>query len=442
MTFKSAALVLADAGQFLGMDLTVRAALTASRAGIERIHIAGEHPQAVRIQKQLRQLGLNVTWTADKFMPFKLAPIADFIIVLDARTIVEPAALTQLLDEASSNKGEAVMVVDTRLSTPRRFVKISNGYVQSIAANGQAAETGLAAIPGEAAFRIRAAVSVRDAMQALARAGVLQSTTSATKFCRRIDNCHEIPRLEHEYLSRTSGGKQEGFFTRHVRRYSIPVSRQLLRTPISANQVTLAGFGFALLGGLAFSLGSYWMGVLGALLYAFSTVLDCSDGEVARGSLSSSPYGAWLETITDYLSYFVVLGGIVLGDVRSHGFCIHAKASIVAAAASLAIVSLVGYLRHRVASQNPGALDDALAAELKKGTPVQRFTGWSRQLIKRSFFTHLVVFQAVIGHLPALTEIWAYGAVAGLGLVLAVQAHLIQRVRVAPLSHTTALLEN
>jgi phosphatidylglycerophosphate synthase len=414
MTIKAAALVLADTGQFLGMDLTLRAALIASRAGIERIHIAGEHPQAVRIQKALRQRGLSVTWTPYEFMPFRRAPFSDVLVVLDASTIVEPAALAQLVADSSSNQEQALLVVDSTL----------------------------AVLPAAAVNQIRAALSVRDGLQTLARAGALRSTTAGTKFCKSIDDRLEIPRLEHEYLSQTSGGKQEGLFTRHIRRYSIPVSRQLLRTGISANQVTLAGFGFALLGGLAFSSGSYWMGVLGACLYAFSTVLDCSDGEVARGSLSSSSYGAWLETITDYLSYFVVLGGIVWGDVQFHGFCVHAKSAIIAGMASLGIILLVGYLRHRIAAKNPGALDDALAAELKHGTPMQRFTGWSRQLIKRSFFTHLVVFQAVIGRLPALTEIWAFGAVAGLGLVLAVRTHLIQRVRVAPLSNRNALTEN
>ena len=44
-------------------------------------------------------------------------------------------------------------------------------------------------------------------------------------------------------------------------------------------------------------------------------VLDCSDGEVARATLSDSKFGAWLETVTDYLSYFVVLGGMFVGVV-------------------------------------------------------------------------------------------------------------------------------
>lgn len=344
MNTKVAALILVDHASFLGMDLNDRAVMIARRAGIERIYFSGR-------PAQIEEYAARV----------------DTLVVLDARTIIEP-------------KG------------------------------------------------------VREAV-ARAGAGVLDLTTEgaiAGRFSRHIDDPLEIPAIEREYLSHTSGGLGEGFFTRQVRRFSIPFSRFLLRHHVQANHVTLAGFGFAIAAGVSFAVGGYWAGVIGALLYFFSTILDCSDGEVARGSFGESHYGAWLETMTDYLSYFVVLGGIVWGDVRVEGFCIHAKAAIVAAMASLAVVSLVGYLRMRVASADPGALDDALAAELKKGTLVQRFTGWSRQLIKRSFFSHLVVFQAVIGYLPTLTEIWAYGSVAALILILAVQTHLIQRVRVSP----------
>lgn len=346
MNAKVAALILIDHSRFLGMDLTDRAAAIARRAGIECVYFSGRPPQ---IPKAFGEGGV------------------DTLVILDARTIVEPKGVR-----------EAV---------------------------------------------VRAVTGVLDLTAEGAIAG---------RFSRRIDDPLEIPGIEREYLSHTSGGLGEGFFTRQVRRFSIPISRFLLRHQVKANHVTLAGFGFAIAAGVSFAVGGYWAGVIGAFLYFFSTILDCSDGEVARGSFGESHYGAWLETITDYLSYFIVLGGIVWGDVRVEGFCIHAKAAIVAAIASLAVVSLVSYLRMRVASGDPGALDDALAAELKKGTLVQRFTGWSRQLIKRSFFSHLVVFQAVIGYLPTLTEIWAYGSVAALILILAVQTHLIQRVRVSP----------
>jgi phosphatidylglycerophosphate synthase len=256
---------------------------------------------------------------------------------------------------------------------------------------------------------------------------------SRTLFKRRLRVHSDVRKLERAYLTTTNGGDTESVFTRAIRTCSVPLSERLVRLPITANQVTLAGFGLSLLAGWSFAFGSYWWGVAGALLYYASMILDCSDGEVARAKLADSRFGAWLETATDYLSYFAVMGGIIRGDVLLEGFCHHARAAIVAVPATLAIVALVGYQRAQVASANPGAFDDALAAQLGRGSAVQRFSVWGRQLIKRSFLAHLILFQAVIGFLPALLEIWAMGAVGALALVLAIHTHLVNHVRVEPL---------
>jgi len=134
-----------------------------------------------------------------------------------------------------------------------------------------------------------------------------------------------------------------------------------------------------------------------------------------------------------------VLGGIVWGDARQEGIDHHAAAAVAAAIATGFIVLLVGYLRARVASVNPGAFDDALAAELGAGNRFQQFAVWGRQLIKRAFFAHLILFQAIIGFLPALTEIWAIGAIGALLVVVFVHTHIIRSVRVEPLRLAASL---
>jgi phosphatidylglycerophosphate synthase len=281
--------------------------------------------------------------------------------------------------------------------------------------------------------RIRTVPRLRSGLRRLGVEANVRSIRVARRFVARIGDVRDVPRVETEYLRHTNGGDGEGYFTRNIRLFSIPLSRVLLRWSISANEVTLAGFALAVLAGLSFSIGTYWAGLAGALFYWASMVLDCSDGEVARGALADSKFGAWLETVTDYLSYFVVLGGIIWGDFRLEGFDHHTIAALAAAPTTFAIIGIVGYLRARVASVNPGAFDDALAAELRQGTATQRFAVWGRQLIKRSFVAHLILFQALIGFIPALTEIWAYGAAGALVVVIAVQTHIIRSVRVQPL---------
>ena len=421
-----------DKIRFAGLELIERAALTARRAGIEHVHLVGRQLPDAGIVWRLRRRGLTVTCAESSSAPFKTAPLTDLVVVLPVTTIVEPKALAALIQQASL-AGTATLAIDTRPESRHKFVFVSGGLVHALLVDGNAVSTDLVALSREAVWKIRSAPSLIHALHRLARAGSLRAASLAPRFCERLRDGKDIDRVERAYLWHTNGGSGEGAFTKIIRRFSIPLSRQLVKLPITANHVTLMGFALSLAAGWAFSGGTYVAGLVGALCYYASMVFDCSDGEVARAKLADSRFGAWLETVTDYLSYFAVLGGIVWGDVAREGFCLHVQGAVVAAAASLAIILIVGYLRARIASANPGGFDDALAAELKRGTGVQRFTGWSRQLIKRSFLAHLIVFQAVIGFLPVLLQIWACGSIAALILVVATHTHVVNSVRVEPL---------
>jgi phosphatidylglycerophosphate synthase len=383
-----AAVIVRDSSciQFAGLDLAERAARLVRRAGISRVEIVPDH------------------------LPFIQAPLADMLLVVPERVVIEPAALTDLIARGFDGSDDAAVLVD-----------------------GAGRSTDLMVLSPVAFERVRSVPRVHSAVHRLSVENAIRLIYLPQRYVVCIRDARDVPRLEAEYLRYMNGADSEGLFTRNIRRFSIPLSRRLLKWSFTANGVTLSGFFLSVLAGLAFAMGGYWAGVAGALLYFASMVFDCSDGEVARGALSDSKFGAWLETITDYLSYFVVLGGIILGDVRLEGFDHHTAAAIVAAVTSLMIMALVGYQRARVAHVNPGAFDDALAAHLRRGTATQRFAAWGRQLIKRSFVAHLILFQALIGFIPALTEIWAYGALGALVLVVTVQAHIIRSVRVEPI---------
>jgi phosphatidylglycerophosphate synthase len=384
-----AAVVVRDSSplRFAGLDLAARAERVLRRAGIDEIQIV------------------------DDDRPLADVPFVDLLLVMPERVVIEPGALVELLRRSRRQPEDAALVVDA----------VGRG-------------TGLLLLSPAAIERVRPVLRLRSAQRRLAAEAVVRVIRVAPRFIARIRDQRDVAAIETAYLSRTNGGDGEGVFTRNIRRFSIPLSRWLLRSDaVTANAVTIAGFALALAAGACFAIGTDAAGIAGACLYFASMVCDCSDGEVARGTLSDSKFGAWLETVTDYLSYFVVLGAIVLGDIRIEGIDHHTVAAAIAASFSTGIVFLVGWLRAHIAAANPGAFDDALAAELTQGTTFQRFAAWGRQLIKRAFFAHLILFQAVIGHLPALTEIWACGAVAALITVLAVQTFLVRSVRVQPL---------
>ena len=103
------------------------------------------------------------------------------------------------------------------------------------------------------------------------------------------------------------------------RRISVPISRQLIKLPITPNMVSVFTLGVGVASGFFFACGGYWNVLVGAVLSLWASILDGCDGEVARLKLLESDFGCWLETICDYLYYLLIFGGMAIGLVRSSG---------------------------------------------------------------------------------------------------------------------------
>lgn len=415
-----------------GLTLTERAVLTAHAAGAVRIHIVGDSVPNEEVLARLQARGLSITCTKARCKPFEAAPSGTVLIVLPVGTVVEPSAITALVDQAPLDAGEAALVVDQRPEARHRFLQVADGRVRAFMTDGNAASTGLALLTPDAVEIVRHAPSAWAAFRRLARGTTLWAVGVDPYFCERLYDDLDGARLEREYIRHSNGGDTESFFTKQIRRLSIPISRRLLRLPISANQVTMAGLALSVAGGLSFAVGGYWAGLIGAALYYVSTVLDCSDGEVARAKYCESAFGCWLETAADYASYVFAWAGITIAALRVNAHSGYSQAAIVAVTSTLLMFAFAAYLRRRVADANPGQFDDALAATLAVEGPVHRFSGWARQWIKRSTLAHLLLFLAVIGYLEVILFLWAFGASAALVLGVAVHRVLVNRVRVRP----------
>ena len=108
----------------------------------------------------------------------------------------------------------------------------------------------------------------------------------------------------------------DGVFARMNRKVSIPISRQLIKFPITPNMVSFFTLGVSFLSGVCFALGGRADMVLGAFLSVFASILDGSDGEVARLKMQDSAFGCWLETVCDYLYYVFLFSGMMIGLLR------------------------------------------------------------------------------------------------------------------------------
>jgi phosphatidylglycerophosphate synthase len=106
----------------------------------------------------------------------------------------------------------------------------------------------------------------------------------------------------------------DGFFAHYmIRPLTRPLTRALLATRVSPNQVTAAALLCAVAAAVLAASGGALAAALAGLLYWTGNALDCVDGDLARLRLQSSKLGEWLDSMTDEISTFSLLAGLGIG---------------------------------------------------------------------------------------------------------------------------------
>jgi len=87
---------------------------------------------------------------------------------------------------------------------------------------------------------------------------------------------------------------------------SEPMARLLAKTKVTPNQMTWAAFGIALLSFISFVLG---YNIIAGLLVQLSSIVDGTDGSLARLKGMTSEFGGFLDSVLDrYADILIVLG--------------------------------------------------------------------------------------------------------------------------------------
>ena len=204
----------------------------------------------------------------------------------------------------------------------------------------------------------------------------------------------------------------DGIFARMNRRVSIPISRQLIKFPITPNMVSLFTLGVSLASGVYFGLGGYWNTLFAAVLSVWASILDGCDGEVARLKLQASAFGCWLETMCDYLYYLFIFAGMAIGLARSTGksvFLVWGGALISGAVITFVVASLG---RQRLSGKHP---EQYLAvwqkkAESRAANPIIYLGRQLEFIIRRCFMPYAILAFALMNLIEVPVCVGAIGA--------------------------------
>ena len=338
-TGPSPARSLTDVG---GLSLFQRAILTLQRGGISRfIVLAGDETDALK--RQLRgdeRVKAEVRWLPVREFPSSDPRTWETISImfggpyLVAGTgAVFPASLVARVREHGV-KGEPVIVVRdamernrlpnevgaygrTPLQAGSGMSQAAAGVVTVEEAATLALDVDLAVIPST--FTSPGWAGARDGefpLQAAIERGIRQGQVRILPLGEDWyqDVCAEgaaTPEQAEWALLRSLKGGLEGFVDRHFNRMcSKWITRALLQTPLTPNGVTMLAALVGLLSGAVFAVGGYAAGIVGALLFQLSAILDCCDGEVARLKFMESPFGEQLDVALDNVVHIGLYAGM------------------------------------------------------------------------------------------------------------------------------------
>ena len=212
-------------------------------------------------------------------------------------------------------------------------------------------------------------------------------------------------------IRRSSYKETDATVARFNRRISLPISVALMRTPLTANQLSVMIVAIGLYSAWLFSLGHYWTGILGAFLSMAASILDGCDGEVARLKYQESALGCWIETVGDYSYYIAIFIGLSIGTVRQTGTQAFYWLGAAALAGTLISFALLIYLRTRITGGQPDRLHAVARDRFRAEETLWSCIIWRLSFVAtRSAMPYGIMAFALLNLLPVIVVLAAIGA--------------------------------
>jgi len=148
------------------------------------------------------------------------------------------------------------------------------------------------------------------AVQILSTEGKAKAVEINGRFWIDIDDSAAFSRAEDVILTNLRAKPNDGPVSRYINRpLSVRISRRLVNHRITPNQISLFSFLCSVLATGLFALDGYLALLLGGIMAQFASIVDGCDGEVARLTYQSSPYGGWFDAVLDrYADAFLLFG--------------------------------------------------------------------------------------------------------------------------------------
>ena len=125
-----------------------------------------------------------------------------------------------------------------------------------------------------------------------------------------VDDENGFKKAEKALLDLLRGKSNDGPVSHWLNRpISARISKSLVNFNIAPTQISFSSFALSVIAAGLFALGTYWFLALAGIIAQFASIIDGSDGEVARLKYLSSDYGRWVDSVLDrYADAFLLFG--------------------------------------------------------------------------------------------------------------------------------------
>ncbi len=391
------ALILADGRgddlpllSILGMPVLVRTLFALERAHITDAYIVAP-AQTDKLRnaiERVSRLKIKTHWIEG---PSALTPSVfggPLVLVMGGR-VFEPGVVTTLRKNANGTNGVHFAVdrgvdIGIALASPTAVGLIKNAIDK----------TGGRIGPG----------GVRELLEA----GDAQDVEVGGLIWHAIERTADALQAERKLLSGVRKSS-DGPISRNLNRpISAAISRVLIKTPVTPNQVTFGTLLIGLATGVIAAQGGYTAFLITGLLFHLTSILDGVDGELAKLSYRGSKSGEWFDTISDNITYVAFLLGLIVGVHRSALPDFFFYLGILGLV--LALLTFVNIYIYLARQKKSGSF-----LAVKYG--FEEGGGWLRRLLrvvqylgKRDLMAFLVMLLAIAGQMHWVLALFGVGA--------------------------------
>ena len=417
-----------------GIPLIERAIITAKKAGItEFVVVTGYQGEKLKnvLSHRQQKLGVRIEFISNpdwekanghSVLKAKGFLKEDFILLMSDH--IFDYRIIQSFLRSGPGEGEVSLAVDLRIQEvfdleDATKVKTSNGDILEIGKSlteYDAIDTGIfycttgiftaleqACVEGKG--------SLSEAIGILASQGKAKTFRIGNHFWQDVDTPATLKQAE-KILFLSVRKETDGFFSRHFnRKVSGFISSLLIKTPLTANQITWSALVIGLLTGFLVSKGTYWDVAVAGLLFQFASIYDGCDGEISKLKFSNSKFGEWLDTICDNITYLAFLVGVILG-AHHQGFALAVPFGIMTLfGVGMTLASMYIYLLRYTNSGSLVTVQKELTHDMNAtGQGSIRILSKLKFVMKRDFFALFFMVLCLLNRLDVILVLAALGS--------------------------------